>query len=83
MKEGMLWRDDLTGSIQASIQTAAVRYLTKYGRPPNRCHVHPDVLGKVQIIPLEGMVGGVIIVPDGKLRPHELWIGFVEEDERD
>ena len=45
MDIGLLWYDgDPKRTLEEKVETAARRYHEKFGRWPNRCHVHPQVL---------------------------------------
>jgi hypothetical protein len=47
MDVGLLWYDgDPKRPLEDKIGKAAQRYREKYGRWPNTCYVHPEVVGK-------------------------------------
>jgi hypothetical protein len=49
MKIGMLWFDnDPHTPLAAKVEKAAAYYLTKYGRTPTVCFVHPSMLPAAQ-----------------------------------
>ena len=49
MKIGMLWFDnDPHTPLAAKVEKAAAYYLTKYGRTPTVCFVHPSMLPNAQ-----------------------------------
>jgi len=49
MKIGMLWFDnDPHTALAAKVEKAAAYYLTKYGRTPTVCFVHPSMLPAAQ-----------------------------------
>lgn len=45
---GLWWQDDSDRSMDAKIQTAAARYIAKYGAVPDTCYVHPSLLVNYQ-----------------------------------
>lgn len=59
MEIGMLWYDNSPTALKDRVKQAAGYYTEKYGRKPNLCFVHPDMLqadeGKVNgCVPCSG-----------------------------
>lgn len=46
MHTGMLWFDDSQTELDIKIEKAVDYYHKKYGRTPNLCLVHPNMLGE-------------------------------------
>lgn len=74
MHTGMLWFDDTQSTLTAKIQRAADYYFKKYGRKPEICLVHPNML-KDQKLELTG----ITIRPYRPVLPGHLWIGIEEK----
>lgn len=73
MEIGMLWYDDSSIGLKDRVQRAADYYNEKYGRQPNLCFVHPDML-KTE----EGKAKGVVIRKGKGIMPGHFWIGVDE-----
>jgi hypothetical protein len=71
MREGLLWYDgDKRRAAIEKLDLAAARYLERFGREPNQCHVHPDQVFEHPT---------VRIVGDATILPNHFWIGEDEE----
>ena len=77
MEIGMLWFDDGPLSIKDRVKAAAGYYSEKYGRKPNLCLVHPEMLDKD-----EGKVNGIVIRKGKGVMPGHFWIGVDETQAR-
>ncbi len=73
MEIGMLWYDDSPVGLKDRVERAADYYNEKYGRQPNLCFVHPDML-KTE----EGKAKGVVIRKGKGIMPGHFWIGVDE-----
>lgn len=73
MEIGMLWYDDSPVGLKDRVERAADYYKEKYGRQPNLCFVHPDML-KTE----EGKAKGVVIRKGKGIMPGHFWIGVDE-----
>lgn len=81
MNIGMLWFDnDPKAELNTKVERAAVYYLTKYGRAPNLCFVHPSMLPSApqdtaEKAPQQLQNSGVEVRPHQAVLPNHLWIG--------
>ena len=75
MHTGMLWFDDSSATLNSKIQKAADYYHKKYGRLPDLCLVHPNMLkdGKVE-------AGKITIRPYRPVLPGHIWIGVEDKN---
>ena len=73
MEIGMLWYDDGPLPLKDRVIQAAGYYTEKYGRKPNLCFVHPDMLSSE-----EGNANGIVIRKDKGIMPGHFWIGVDE-----
>lgn len=76
MTTGMLWYFG-KADLMKSIQEAAKRYETKYGRKPDLCLVHPNMLADITEESLS--VNGVIVRPYRPVLPGHIWIGVEDK----
>ena len=70
MHTGMLWFDDLQSTLITKIQKATEYYHKKYGRIPDLCLVHPNMLKDTK---LEDDVITVPPLPPRSTRSHLDW----------
>jgi hypothetical protein len=70
MNTGMLWFDDSSATLAAKIKKAAEYYHKKYGRWPELCLVHPNML-KDQKLEIEK----ITVRPYRPVLPGHIWIG--------
>jgi hypothetical protein len=71
LEVGLLWYDDSPTDFAAKVSAAAERYEEKFGRPPNRCYVHPECL------PEEGVpANGIKVLPSPGVLPNHFWVGI-------
>lgn len=81
MLVGMLWWDDSLTALSVKIQKAADYYQKKYGRAPDLCLVHPQMLSSETGIP--GAEGGVTVRPWRSIPLHHFWIGVEDMPTRE
>lgn len=70
MHTGMLWFDDSQTTLDIKIQKAVDYYHKKYGRTPNLCLVHPNMLGDEKFKEEK-----ITVRPYRPVLPGHLWIG--------
>ena len=75
MEIGMLWYDNSPTALIDRVEQAASYYSEKYGRMPNLCFVHPDMLQAD-----EGKVNGIVIRKGKQIMPGHFWIGVDEAE---
>lgn len=81
METGLLWYDDdPSRGLENKVEQAARRYHEKYGRWPNTCYVHPQVvadhLGPELQVVCSGKQQRVIrVVSAPNVLPHHYWLG--------
>src|SRR3989442_14078802 len=67
MKLGLLWYDaDPRLTPKARLADAAGRYVERFGKPVNCCHVNPAE---------QFDEAGILIVADPSVRRHHIWVG--------
>src|SRR6266480_1705700 len=67
MKLGLLWYDaDPRLTPKARLADAAGRYVERFGKPVNCCHVNPAELFDE---------AGILIVADPSVRRNHIWVG--------
>ena len=72
MKQGMLWYDNLAGKNFDERIEQAVNYFTqKYGKKPEQCFVHPEMINGEN-----GKGLTVKVVADEKVLHNHIWIEF-------
>lgn len=70
----MLWFDnDPDRDLAQKVGRAATYYRRKYGRPANRCYVHPGSIEE------STTVDGVEVAPLPSVLRHHLWVGVEQE----
>ena len=68
---GLLWYDgDPRRPLEEKVCMAAERYVQKYGRVPNTCVVHPEVVGQGTVL-----AGGYRVVCHPTVLRDHFWIG--------
>jgi hypothetical protein len=75
MHTGMLWFDDSSATLNSKIQKAADYYHKKYGRLPDLCLVHPNMLKDVKVDE-----GKITIRPYRPVLPGHIWIGVEDKN---
>jgi hypothetical protein len=70
MHTGMLWFDDSQTELNIKIKKAVDYYHKKYGRTPNLCLVHPNMLGDSKF-----KEDKITVRPYRPVLPGHLWIG--------
>lgn len=75
MNIGMLWQDDSKTDLYGKIQRAVDYYISKYGKVPNRCFVHPSAVPDGE----QQRVGPVELVGHKSVRLNHFWMGVEEE----
>jgi len=74
MHTGMLWFDDSQITLNMKIQNATEYYRKKYGRIPDLCLVHPNMLKDTK---LED--DGITVRPYRPVLPGHIWIGVEDK----
>ena len=72
IKWGLLWYDDTVSTLEVKVRRAATRYVEKYGRKPNKCFVHPEILG---LEPAGTNVDDCKVIASPTVLRHHFWIG--------
>jgi len=75
MHTGMLWFDDSPTTLTIKIQKAVEYYQKKYGRSPDLCLVHPNMLKDNKLDE-----GKITVRPYRPVLPGHIWVGV--EDKR-
>jgi len=75
MHTGMLWFDNSETELNTKIQKAVDYYHKKYGRTPDLCLVHPNML-KDTILEEEK----ITIRPYRPVLPGHIWIGIEDKN---
>ena len=75
MHTGMLWFDNSSETLNSKIQKAADYYHKKYGRLPDLCLVHPNMLKDTKV---DG--GRITIRPYRPVLPGHIWIGVEDKN---
>jgi len=71
MREGLLWYNDNPKlPLGAKIEEAVRRYRVKFGRSPDLCFVHPDMLAGSAELPKS-----VTVATRATIRPNNFWVG--------
>jgi len=77
LEVGLLWYDDSQTDFAAKVLEAAERYEEKFGRPPNRCYVHP------QSLPEDGVpANGIKVLTSPTVLPNHFWVGVTSDGNR-
>ena len=75
MHTGMLWFDNSQTELDAKIQKAVDYYHKKYGRTPDLCLVHPNML-KDTVLNEEK----ITVRPYRPVLPGHIWIGIEDKN---
>ena len=75
MHTGMLWFDDSSATLTSKIQKAADYYRKKYGRLPDLCLVHPNMLKDVKVEEEK-----ITVRPYRPVLPGHIWIGVEDKN---
>jgi len=75
MHTGMLWFDNSQTELDTKIQKAVDYYHKKYGRPPDLCLVHPNML-KDTVLNEEK----ITVRPYRPVLPGHIWIGIEDKN---
>ena len=70
MHTGMLWFDDSQTTLTIKIQKAVDYYQKKYGRLPDLCLVHPNMLKEDKLD-----AGKITVRPYRPVLPGHIWVG--------
>jgi hypothetical protein len=74
MHTGMLWFDDTQTTLDIKIQKAVDYYHKKYGRAPDLCLVHPNMLKDGQLKEEK-----ITVRPYRPVLPGHIWIGVEDK----
>ncbi|MEP7137299.1 MAG: hypothetical protein ABI904_20415 [Chloroflexota bacterium] len=74
MHTGMLWFDDSQTTLLMKIQKATAYYHKKYGRIPDLCLVHPNMLKDTKLDE-----DGITVRPYRPVLPGHIWIGVEDK----
>ena len=74
MHTGMLWFDDSQSTLTTKIQKAMEYYHKKYGRVPDLCLVHPNMLKDSKLDE-----DGITVRPYRPVLPGHIWIGVEDK----
>ena len=74
MHTGMLWFDDSQTTLLIKIQKATAYYHKKYGRIPDLCLVHPNMLKDTKL-----EEDGLTVRPYRPVLPGHIWIGVEDK----
>jgi hypothetical protein len=79
MEVGLLWYDsDPKRGLEDKIGQAAQRYREKYGRWPNTCYVHPQIVdggGNHQVHVANRSRDEIRVLPAPNVLLHHFWLG--------
>jgi hypothetical protein len=82
METGLLWYDgDPKRPLEDKVGQAAERYRQKYGRWPNTCYVHPQVVGDQASEGLrlacqaQSAKAAIRVLPAANILVHHFWVG--------
>jgi len=70
----MLWFDDSQTTLNMKIQKATEYYHQKYGRIPDLCLVHPNMLKDTKL-----EEDGITVRPYRPVLPGHIWIGVEDK----
>jgi len=76
MHTGMLWFDNSQTELNTKIQKAADYYHKKYGRIPDLCLVHPNMLKDTILLKEEK----ITVRPYRPVLPGHIWIGIEDNN---
>jgi hypothetical protein len=74
MHTGMLWFDDSQTTLNMKIQNAMEYYRKKYGRIPDLCLVHPNMLKDTKLEEDQ-----ITVRPYRPVLPGHIWIGVEDK----
>ncbi len=74
MHTGMLWFDDSQITLKMKIQNAMEYYHKKYGRVPDLCLVHPNMLKDNKLEEEQ-----ITVRPYRPVLPGHIWIGVEDK----
>ena len=74
MHTGMLWFDDSQITLNMKIQNAMEYYRKKYGRVPDLCLVHPNMLKGTKLEEEK-----ITVRPYRPVLPGHIWIGVEDK----
>ena len=74
MHTGMLWFDDSQITLKKKIQNAMEYYHKKYGRVPDLCLVHPNMLKDTKLEEEQ-----ITVRPYRPVLPGHIWIGVEDK----
>ena len=87
MEIGLLWYDgDPKRPLEDKVGQAAERYRQKYGRWPNTCYVHPQVVGDQGADGLRlacqarSAKATIRVLPAPNILVHHYWVGETNGD---
>jgi len=83
MHTGMLWFDDSQTALTLKIQKAVDYYQKKYGRLPDLCLVHPNMLKDTKVDenkPASGAAQGVTVRAYRPVLPGHIWVGVEDNN---
>ncbi len=90
MEVGLLWYDgDPKRPLEDKIGRAAERYRQKYGRWPNTCYVHPQVVdgqasgGLCLACQAKSAPATIRVLPAANILVHHFWVGEAKDGGRD
>ena len=75
MHTGMLWFDDSKITLNMKIQNAMEYYRKKYGRVPDLCLVHPNMLIDTKLEEEQ-----ITVRPYRPVLPGHIWIGVEDNN---
>ena len=90
MEVGLLWYDgDPKRPLEEKVGQAAERYRQKYGRWPNTCYVHPEIVGKQDGGGLKlacrpkSAKATIRVLPAPNVLVHHFWVGEARDGKGD
>jgi len=75
MHTGMLWFDDSSVNLSLKIQKAVEYYQKKYGRLPDLCLVHPNMLKDTKL-----EAGKITVRAYRPVLPGHIWVGVEDNN---
>ena len=83
MHTGMLWFDDSSVNLNLKIQKAVEYYHKKYGRLPDLCLVHPNMLKDTKLEegkPALNDAEGITVRAYRPVLPGHIWVGVEDNN---
>ena len=83
MHTGMLWFDDSSVNLSLKIQKAVEYYHKKYGRLPDLCLVHPNMLKDTKLEegkPALSATEGITVRAYRPVLPGHIWVGVEDNN---